>query len=44
MSVYRLGAEKAKRMRLTGDAVPGKKLDTAVDALAESMVACRRTS
>jgi len=52
MWVYRLGAEKAKRMLLTGDtvdgreakamglvydAVPAKKLDAAVDALAERM-------
>ncbi len=50
MWVYRLGAEKAKRMLLTGDtidgatakawglvydAVPAKKLDAAVDALAK---------
>jgi enoyl-CoA hydratase len=52
MWVYRLGAEKAKRMLLTGDtidgatakawglvydAVPAKKLDAAVDALARRM-------
>ena len=52
MWVYRLGAEKAKRMLLTGDtidgatakawglvydAVPAKKLDAAVDALAKRM-------
>ena len=52
MWVYRLGAEKAKRMLLTGDtvdgkeaksmglvydAVPAKKLDAAVDALAARM-------
>ena len=52
MWVYRIGAEKAKRMLLTGDtidgktakawglvhdAVPAKKLDAAVDALAARM-------
>ncbi|TAN48786.1 MAG: crotonase/enoyl-CoA hydratase family protein, partial [Betaproteobacteria bacterium] len=52
MWVYRLGAEKAKRMLLTGDtidgatakawglvydAVPAKKLDAAVNALAKRM-------
>ncbi len=52
MWVYRLGAEKAKRMLLTGDtvdgkeakamglvydAVPARKLDAAIDSLAERM-------
>ncbi len=55
MWVYRLGAEKAKRMLLTGDtvdgkeakkmglvfdAVPARKLDAAVEALAERMAGC----
>ena len=57
MWVYRLGAEKAKRMLLTGDtidgrtarqwglvydAVPAKKLDAAVDALAARMAGVPR--
>jgi enoyl-CoA hydratase len=55
--VYRLGAEKAKRMLLTGDtidgrtakawglvydAVPAKKLDAAVNALAKRMAGVPR--
>ncbi|MBI3370449.1 MAG: crotonase/enoyl-CoA hydratase family protein [Betaproteobacteria bacterium] len=58
MWVYRLGAEKAKRMLLTGDtidgrtakawglvydAVPEKKLDAAVEALAARMAAVPRS-
>ncbi len=58
MWVYRLGAEKAKRMLLTGDtidgktakswglvhdAVPAKKLDAAVEALAGRMAAVPRS-
>ena len=58
MWVYRLGAEKAKRMLFTGDtidgmtakswglvydAVPEKKLDAAVEALAERMAAVPRS-
>jgi enoyl-CoA hydratase len=57
MWVYRLGAEKAKRMLLTGDtidgrtakswglvydAVPAKKLDAAVNALAKRMAGVPR--
>ena len=58
MWVYRLGAEKAKRMLLTGDtidgrtakswglvydAVPAKKLDAAVEALAERIASVPRS-
>ena len=58
MWVYRLGAEKAKRMLLTGDtidgrtakswglvhdAVPAKKLDAAVEALARRMASVPRS-